>query len=322
MSIRSFPLKLPRELSSRTLLGRKEKHEISQSALAPASAKQFSVSFEFFPPASTSAEATLWATLGRLELVCPRFVSVTYGADESSRERTVETVRHVRHLSQLIVVPHVTGIALCRARLAELAKQYWAQGIRHMVALRGDLPAQNHGRSSDYASAVELVADLKRIADFEISVAAYPEVHPEAKSVAADILHLKRKVDAGATQAITQFFYDNDVFLRFRESCARAQIAVPIVPGILPLANLAQVSRFAERCGATIPSALRARFSGVQNDPESTRMVAAAVMFEQIEGLRRAGVENVHFYTLNRAEVVYPVCLALGLGKERGRVFA
>jgi methylenetetrahydrofolate reductase (NADPH) len=284
---------------------------------APVTAQQLGVSFEFFPPGSTRAEATLWATLSRLEALGPRFVSVTYGADGSSRERTVEIVRQVQRLSQLMVVPHLTGVALCRARLAELARRYWTQGIRHMVALRGDLTAENRGSSSDYASAVELVADLKPIADFEISVAAYPEVHPEAKSPAADILHLKRKVDAGATQAITQFFYDNDVFLRFRDACVRAQIAVPIVPGVLPLANLAQVSRFAEHCGATIPAALRARFSGIQIDPESTRMVAASVMFEQIEGLRRAGVKNVHFYTLNRAEVVYPVCLALGLGRVR-----
>jgi methylenetetrahydrofolate reductase (NADPH) len=322
MSVQSFLLKPPREVSARKLLDRNEPWVAATHAPAPRSAQQLSVSFEFFPPASTGAEATLWATLSRLEALGPRFVSVTYGADGSSRERTVETVRRVQRLSQLTVVPHVTGVALCHTRLAELARQYWTQGVRHIVALRGDLPAGNHGRSSDYASAVELVADLKRIADFEISVAAYPEVHPEAKSAAADILHLKRKVSAGATQAITQFFYDNDVFLRFRDACVRAQIMVPIVPGILPLANLAQVSRFAERCGATIPAALRARFAGIQNDPASTRMVAAAVMFEQIEGLRRAGVESFHFYTLNRADVVYPVCLALGLGRELARVLA
>jgi methylenetetrahydrofolate reductase (NADPH) len=321
MSVRSFLLTPPREVSSRPLLDRKESQEAAQPAPMPVS-RQLSVSFEFFPPATMSAEATLWATLNRLEALGPRFMSVTYGADGSSRERTVETVRHIQSLTRLIVVPHVTGVALSRARLEELASQYWAQGIRHMVALRGDLPAGDCHTRSDYSSAVELVADLKRIADFEICVAAYPEVHPEAKSAAADIVHLKRKVDAGATHAITQFFFNNDVFLRFREACARAQIRVPIVPGILPLANLAQVSRFAERCGATIPSPLRARFAGIQNDPESTRRVAAAVMFEQIEGLRRAGVQDVHFYTLNRAEVVYPVCLALGLGRELDRAFA
>ena len=265
---------------------------------APHRAPALQVSFEFFPPASAGAEATLWATLTRLETLAPRFVSVTYGADGSSRARTVEVVRRMRGLIRPTVVPHVTGVALCRARLSELARQYWTQGIRKLV--RAARRCAGGGSRRDIRTMQmrpELVADLKRIADFQISVAAYPEVHPEAKCAAADIVHLKRKVDAGATQAITQFFYDNNIFFRFRDTCAKAGISMPIVPGILPLANLAQVSRFASRCGSTIPASLRARVAGLQEDPRLAQMVAAAVMYEQIEALRREGVECVHFYT-------------------------
>ena len=274
------------------------------------------VSFEFFPPADVAMEATLWCSLERLAPLAPRFVSVTYGADGSTRERTHSVVTRIQRQSKLTGAPHLTCIGASRAEILDIARTYWDEGVRHLVALRGD-PPQGGGayrpHPDGFAFAAELVAGLRALAPFDISVAAYPETHPEAASAAADLENLKRKIDAGATRAITQFFYDIGVFLRFRDRCAAAGIAAPLVPGILPITRFPQVLRFARTCGASIPSWLHERFEGLDHDPETRRLIAAAVAIEQVQELRRHGVCEFHFYTLNRAELTYAICHALGL---------
>jgi methylenetetrahydrofolate reductase (NADPH) len=274
------------------------------------------VTFEFFPPADAAMEATLWCSLERLAPLAPRFVSVTYGADGSTRERTHSVVTRIQRQSKLTGAPHLTCIGASRAEILDIARTYWDEGVRHLVALRGD-PPQGGGayrpHPDGFAFAAELVAGLRALAPFDISVAAYPETHPEAASAAADLENLKRKIDAGATRAITQFFYDIGVFLRFRDRCASAGIAAPLVPGILPITRFPQVLRFARTCGASIPSWLRERFEGLDHDPETRRLIAAAVAIEQVQELRRQGVCEFHFYTLNRAELTYAICHALGL---------
>ena len=274
------------------------------------------VSFEFFPPADVAMEATLWCSLERLAPLAPRFVSVTYGADGSTRERTHSVVTRIQRQSKLTGAPHLTCIGASRAEILDIARTYWDEGVRHLVALRGD-PPQGGGayrpHPDGFAFAAELVAGLRAIAPFDISVAAYPETHPEAASAAADLENLKRKIDAGASRAITQFFYDIGVFLRFRDRCAAAGIAAPLVPGILPITRFPQVLRFARTCGASIPSWLHERFEGLDHDPETRRLIAAAVAIEQVQELRRHGVCEFHFYTLNRAELTYAICHALGL---------
>ncbi len=274
------------------------------------------VSFEFFPPNDGAMEQTLWASVRRLEALAPRFVSVTYGADGSTRERTHNVVARIQAETSLTGAPHLTCVGAPRAEILEIARRYWAGGVRHIVALRGDPPAGStryEPHQDGYAYAADLVAGLKSIADFEISVAAYPEMHPEAASPGADVEALKRKVDAGATRAITQFFYDNGCFLRFRDACAAAGIGVPIVPGILPITRFPQILKFAGRCGASIPPTLQARFEGLDDDPETRKLIAASVAIEQVEELRRHGVDEFHFYTLNRADLTYAICHALGL---------
>ena len=274
------------------------------------------VSFEFFPPADVAMEATLWCSLERLAPLAPCFVSVTYGADGSTRERTHSVVSRIQRQTQLTGAPHLTCVGATRREILEIARAYWDEGIRHLVALRGDPP---HGQGAyrphpdGFAFAADLVAGLRALAPFDISVAAYPEVHPEASSAAADLENLKRKIDAGATRAITQFFYDIGVFLRFRDRCAAVGIDAPLVPGILPITRFPQVLRFARTCGASIPSWLHERFDGLENDAETRRLIAAAVAIEQVEELRRHGVREFHFYTLNRAELTYANCHALGL---------
>ena len=274
------------------------------------------VSFEFFPPADAAMEATLWCSLERLAPLAPRFISVTYGADGSTRERTHSVVTRIQRQSKLTGAPHLTCIGASRAEILDIARAYWDEGVRHLVALRGD-PPQGGGayrpHPDGFAFAAELVAGLRALAPFDISVAAYPETHPEAASAAADLENLKRKIDAGATRAITQFFYDIGVFLRFRDRCAAAGIAAPLVPGILPITRFPQVLRFARTCGASIPSWLHERFEGLDHDPETRRLIAAAVAIEQVQELRRHGVCEFHFYTLNRAELTYAICHALGL---------
>ena len=275
-----------------------------------------SVSFEFFPPADAEMEAMLWRSIERLAPLRPRFVSVTYGADGSTRARTHAIVTRIQRETNLTGAPHLTCVGASRGEILDIARQYWDQGIRHIVALRGDPPrGETHYRPhpDGFAYAADLVAALKHVADFDISVAAYPEVHPEAASPQADLDNLKRKLDAGASRAITQFFYDIDVFLRFRDRCHRAGIRAPIVPGILPITRFPQVLRFAEKCGATIPDWLQERFAGLEDDPETRRLIAASVAIEQVQTLVRYGVREFHFYTLNRSELTYAICHALGI---------
>ncbi|MGD9599726.1 MAG: methylenetetrahydrofolate reductase [Steroidobacteraceae bacterium] len=278
--------------------------------------RDIAVSFEFFPPGDAAMEETLWRSVQRLAPLAPRFVSVTYGADGSTRSRTHNIVTRVQRETPLTGAPHLTCVGAPREEILGIARAYWAQGIRHIVALRGDPPqgaARYEPHPAGFAFAADLVAGLKAIADFDISVAAYPEVHPEASSARADLDNLRRKIDAGAHRAITQFFYDTDAFLRFRDRCAAAGIGAPIVPGLLPITRFPQVLRFAERCGATIPARLRERFAGLDDDAETRKLIAASVAIEQVERLRAQGVADFHFYTLNRAELTYAICHALGV---------
>ena len=279
-------------------------------------AKPVSVSFEFFPPADAAMEKTLWESIRYLEPLSPTFVSVTYGADGSTRERTHNVVSRVQKETRLNCVPHLTCIGASRGEVLEIARRYWDQGIRHIVALRGDAPAgtiKYEPRADGFAYAADLVAGLKTVGDFEISVAAYPEKHPEAPSLEFDLDTLKKKIDAGATRAITQFFYDNDAYLRFRDLTAAKGITVPIVPGILPITRFPQVTRFAKRCGATIPDWLEHRFDGLDDNPDTRKLISAAVAIDQVHALQRHGVDQFHFYTLNRSELTYAICHALGV---------
>ncbi|MBV8784080.1 MAG: methylenetetrahydrofolate reductase [Gammaproteobacteria bacterium] len=274
------------------------------------------VSFEFFPPADAAMEATLWRSIERLAPLAPRFVSVTYGADGSTRERTHQVVTRIQRETLLTGAPHLTCIGAPREEVLEIARGYWREGIRHLVALRGDPPQGTDAYAphpTGFACAAELVAGLRSVAPFDISVAAYPEVHPEARSAADDLENLKRKIEAGASRAITQFFYDTEVYLRFRDRCAAAGIEATIVPGILPITRFPQVLRFAARCRASIPDWLRERFAGLEEDAETRRLIAASVAIEQVEALSRHGVQEFHFYTLNRAELTYAICHTLGV---------
>jgi methylenetetrahydrofolate reductase (NADPH) len=276
------------------------------------------VSFEFFPPNDDAMAGQLWAAVQRLAPLQPKFVSVTYGADGSTRSKTHESVRRILMETELLVAPHLTCVGASREQVLSVAEDYWRAGVRHMVALRGDAPGA--GASAGYqpfpggfAYASDLVRGLRHTAPFEISVAAYPEGHPESGGVLADVENLKRKVDAGAGRAITQFFFDTDVFLRYRDRCAASGIRVGIVPGILPITRFPQLLRFAARCGASVPEWLHRRFDGLEEDPETRRMIAAHVAIDQVQRLRRHGVDEFHFYTLNRAELTYAICHALGL---------
>jgi len=288
---------------------------MSSSLLSPPAPDAPSVSFEFFPPADAETERTLWASVARLAPLSPRFVSVTYGADGSTRERTHAAVARIATRTPLTAVPHLTCVGARRDEITSLARRYWAAGVRQLVALRGDPPAgaRHFDAAPDgFAHAADLVRALRQVADFDISVAGYPETHPEAGSPARDIAHLKAKCDAGASRVITQFFFEPEVFLRFRDRCVAAGIGVPLVPGILPVTRLAQLVRFAGRCGASVPAWLATRFQGLDADPETRQMIAAAVAIELVTRLRREGVEHFHFYTLNRAELSYAICHALG----------
>jgi len=284
------------------------------------------VSFEYFPPKTPEAEEGLWQTAKRLAQLAPAFVSVTYGAGGTTRERTHRTVKRIQSELGVPTAAHLTCVGASRAEIDEIARSYWDAGIRHIVALRGDPPASGNGNGNGsapgapyvphpdgYAFAADLVAGLKRIADFEISVAAYPEVHPEARSAEADLDNLKRKLDAGATRAITQFFFDPAAFLRFRDRAAAAGITAPIVPGILPITNFARARSFAESCGATIPDRMAVMFRGLDDEPETRQLVAASIAAEQCLGLRGEGVGSFHFYTLNRAELTVAICRMLGV---------
>jgi len=274
------------------------------------------VSFEFFPPKTEEADRQLWSAIKRLEVLRPRFVSVTYGAGGSTRERTHRTVRRIREETGLEPAAHLTCVGASRADVDAVARTYLASGITHVVALRGDPPGDATAylpHPQGYAYAADLVSGLARIGGFEISVAAYPEVHPEARDASSDLDNLKRKIDAGATRAITQFFFDTDVYFRFVERARRAGITVPIVPGILPVTNFRQLVGFAGACGTSVPEWLAMAFDGLDGDAETRRLVAMSVAFDQCRRLRAGGVDEFHFYTLNRAELTYAICHMLGV---------
>ncbi|HET8771631.1 MAG TPA: methylenetetrahydrofolate reductase [NAD(P)H] [Gemmatimonadaceae bacterium] len=294
----------------------------------------FQVSFEFFPPKTAEMEATLWKSITRLAPLAPRFVSVTYGAGGSTRERTHNTVRRLLAETSLVPAAHLTCVAATKEEIDQVADDYWNAGVRHLVALRGDIPgaapaslsapasgtagadgrsAAGHPTPGGYTCAAELVAGLRKRRDFELSVAAYPETHPEAASPAADLDNLKRKIDAGATRAITQFFFDNWCFLRFVDRARKAGITVPIVPGIMPVTNFTQMVKFAKTAGATVPRDFARLFEGLDDDPETRKLVAATVAAEQCTQLAQAGVTEFHFYTLNRADLAFAICHVLGL---------
>jgi methylenetetrahydrofolate reductase (NADPH) len=274
------------------------------------------VSFEFFPPKTEKMEETLWASVKTLEPLQPRFVSVTYGAGGSTRERTHNTVVRIQQETSLNAAAHLTCVEASRSEIDEVALGYWQAGIRHVVALRGDPPEPGKGfcsRPDGYANAADLVAGLKRVAPFEISVAAYPECHPDSPTRAADLDNLKRKIDAGADRAITQFFFSPDCFFRFRDEAAAAGIDAELVPGILPVSNVAQTRKFAAMCGAAIPPWMDRLFEGLDDLPAARQLVAATVAAELCGQLYAGGVRQFHFYTLNRAELAYAICHLLGL---------
>ena len=274
------------------------------------------VSFEFFPPKTEKMEETLWASVKTLEPLAPRFVSVTYGAGGSTRERTHNTVVRIQQETRLNAAAHLTCVEASRSEIDEVALGYWHAGIRHVVALRGDPPEPGKGfcsRPDGYANAADLVAGLKRVAPFEISVAAYPECHPDSPTRAADLDNLKRKIDAGADRAITQFFFSPDCFFKFRDEAAAAGIDAELVPGILPVSNVAQTRKFAALCGAAIPPWMDKLFEGLDDLPAARQLVAATVAAELCGQLYAGGVRQFHFYTLNRAELAYAICHLLGL---------
>ena len=271
---------------------------------------QINVSFEFFPPRTSEMEQTLWNSIDRLSSLKPKFVSVTYGANSGERDRTHSIIKGIKDRTGLEAAPHLTCIDATPAELRIIARDYWNNGIRHIVALRGDLPPGS-GKPEMYAS--DLVTLLKEVADFDISVAAYPEVHPEAKSADADLLNLRRKVDAGANRAITQFFFDVESYLRFRDRCVSAGIDVEIIPGILPVSNFKQAKKFADMTNVRIPAWMAQMFDGLDDDAETRKLVGANIAMDMVKILSREGVKDFHFYTLNRAEMSYAICHTLGV---------
>jgi methylenetetrahydrofolate reductase (NADPH) len=279
-------------------------------------AGDIAVSFEFFPPKTEKMEQTLWESVETLEPLAPRFVSVTYGAGGSTRERTHATVERIARETSLDAAAHLTCVEATREEIDEVARAYWQAGVRHIVALRGDPPEPGKpfcSHPQGYANAADLVAGLKKVAPFEISVAAYPETHPDSLTKGADLDNLKRKIDAGADRAITQFFFSPDCFFRFRDEAAAAGIDAEIVPGILPVSNVAQTRRFAGQCGAAIPPWMDRLFEGLDDLPAARQLIAATVAAELCGRLYAGGVRHFHFYTLNRAELAYAICHLLGL---------
>ncbi len=274
------------------------------------------VSFEFFPPRTEEAEARLWEAIVRLEPLEPTFVSVTYGAGGSTRERTHGTVKRILRQTRLTPAAHLTCVGASRAEVDDVARGYWEAGVRHLVALRGD-PAPGTGRyqphPQGYAHASDLVAGLRRLADFEITVAAFPEGHPESGSIDRDLDNLKRKIDAGASRAITQYFFDVDLYFRYLDRARAAGIQIPIVPGLLPVTSVANLIRFSQTCGATVPPWLHRLFEGLDDIPEIRNLLAMQVAASQCLLLRNAGVEHFHFFTMNRSELTWALCRVLGL---------
>lgn len=275
------------------------------------------VSFEFFPPKTPEMEKTLWASIARLAPLHPRFVSVTYGAGGSTRERTHGTIARMVRETSLTPAAHLTCVGATKEETDEVVRDYWDIGVRHIVALRGD-PVTGAGTKYEphpggYEGSAELIEGIKKIGNFEVSVSAYPEKHPDSASMEAELDLLQRKVDAGANRAITQFFFGNDLYFRFLDRVRARGIDIPIVPGIIPVLNFAQVKKFAEVCGAHVPNALAERFAGLENDAETRKLVAATVAAEQVNDLRQRGVNEFHFYTLNRSELVFAICHLLGI---------
>ncbi|MFD2250587.1 methylenetetrahydrofolate reductase (NADPH) [Pseudochelatococcus lubricantis] len=284
------------------------------------------VSLEFFPPKTPAMEETLWASIKRLEPLRPAFVSVTYGAGGSTRERTHATVRRIVEETALRPAAHLTCVSATRAEVDDVIRSYAEAGVHHIVALRGD-PAGGIGtpyapHPEGYASTPELIAGIRQIGDFEISVSAYPEKHPESASIDVDIDVLRQKVEAGAARAITQFFFDNDVYFRYLDKVRAAGIDIPVVPGILPVQNFRQTAAFTARAGASVPAWLAQRFDGLDDDAETRRLIAAAVAAEQVFDLVDRGVTDIHFYTMNRADLVYAICHLLGLRPLAGQAQA
>lgn len=274
------------------------------------------VSFEFFPPKTAKMEETLWSAIETLAPLNPRFVSVTYGAGGSTRERTHATVARIARETSIPAAAHLTCVDASRDEILDVAREYWAAGVRHIVALRGDPPREGEAfqpHPDGFENAAALVAGLKSVAPFEISVAAYPECHPDSVDVTADLDNLKRKIDAGANRAISQFFFSPEAFFRFRDAVAAAGIDAEIVPGILPVSNVAQTRKFAAMCGAAIPPWMDRLFEGLDDRPAARQLVAATIAAEMCRKLYAGGVRHFHFYTLNRAELSYAICHLLGL---------
>lgn len=282
------------------------------------------VSFEFFPPKTEEMEKTLWKSIKTLEPFNPTFVSVTYGAGGSTRERTHKTVLRIQEETDLSAAAHLTCVCATRSEVDEIINAYWQAGVRHIVALRGDPPggagAKYEPHPHGYVNSADLAAGIKSIADFEISVGTYPEKHPDSESLEADIELLKAKVDAGATRAITQFVFDSDVIARFRDKVRDAGISVPIVPGVMPINSFVGVRRFAENTGASIPNWLSELFEGVVDTPEAKKQLAIQVALDQCINLKEFGFDHFHFYTLNKAELTQRVCEELGLKSQVGDV--
>jgi methylenetetrahydrofolate reductase (NADPH) len=281
------------------------------------------VSFEFFPPKTEEMERTLWDAISRLAPLTPKFVSVTYGAGGSTRERTHATVKRVLKETTLTPAAHLTCVAAACGEVDEVIRGYWDAGVRHIVALRGD-PTEGIGvryapHPGGYENSAALVAGIRRVGDFEVSVSAYPEKHPDSPTLDADIDMLARKVDAGANRAITQFFFENDCYFRYLDLVRARGIDIPIVPGILPVQNFKQTKNFAERTGTNVPQWLAERFDGLEDDAATRKLIAAAVAAEQVFDLVDRGVTDFHFYTMNRADLVYAICHLLGLRPEEAR---
>ncbi len=278
-------------------------------------------SFEFFPPKTQELEDKLWESVHKLAPLNPRFVSVTYGAGGSTRARTHDIVKRIQQETNLRTAAHLTCVGASRNEVDQVITDYWNCGIRHIVALRGDVPdgGKYNPHPQGYSNAAELVAGIKRIGNFEISVAAYPEVHPDSINEAVDLDNLKRKIDAGANRAITQFFFEVEDYLKFLEKVRRAGINAEIVPGILPVTNVGQLLKFSRMCGAKVPNWLHTLFGGLDDDPITRNLVAATVAAEQCRLLQANGVTDFHFYTLNRAELSYAICHILGVGRQENK---
>ena len=275
------------------------------------------VSFEFFPPKNEKMETLLWDSIQRLKSLQPKFVSVTYGANSGERERTHSVVKAIKQQTGIEAAPHLTGIDASPEQLKAIAKDYWDSGIRNIVALRGDEPP-GYDKKPFYAK--DLVKLLKEVADFDISVAAYPEVHPEAKSAQADLIFLKQKVEAGASRAITQFFFDIDSYLRFRDRCVTVGIDVEIVPGILPVSNFVQLQKMAKVTNVKIPSWMFKLYDGLEKDQTTRNLIGASIAIDMVKILSKEGVKDFHFYTLNRSELTYAICHTLGVRPQLVKV--